>query len=249
MISHGSAATRGSRAAAHQRQHVALRAPVRQASVRGRPRTLVVSYSTKAAELLARAHERYSSKDLMAAMKLYEDVVNEDGATTRQKQAALYGSTAVHASFGDIELAQITLREGLKYGLDFEQALADPDLPDLMTSPQMLIQLRRFNTTAQSAITSRAGARQQQIQAAALQRAARVAGGGLGLGSGLPLGGGSPLGDLGSILGTPSSSSTEIDTSLMGVLRRVLGLVVVLTLLGVGLFYLGLEYVLKVPEL
>jgi hypothetical protein len=33
------------------------------------------------------------------------------------------------------------------------------------------------------------------------------------------------------------------------VLRRVLLLLVVLTVFGVGLFYLGLEYVLKVPEL
>ncbi len=30
--------------------------------------------------------------------------------TTSQRQAALFNSTAVHASFGDIELAQITLR-------------------------------------------------------------------------------------------------------------------------------------------
>jgi hypothetical protein len=34
----------------------------------------------------------------------------QDGVTTRQKQEALYGSTAVHATFGDVELAQITLR-------------------------------------------------------------------------------------------------------------------------------------------
>lgn len=34
----------------------------------------------------------------------------QDGATTRQLQEAFYGSTAVHATFGDVELAQITLR-------------------------------------------------------------------------------------------------------------------------------------------
>lgn len=34
----------------------------------------------------------------------------QEGVTTRQKQEALYGSTAVHATFGDVELAQITLR-------------------------------------------------------------------------------------------------------------------------------------------
>jgi hypothetical protein len=36
-------------------------------------------------------------------------VLQED-LTTRQKQEALYGQTAVHATFGDVELAQITLR-------------------------------------------------------------------------------------------------------------------------------------------
>ena len=30
--------------------------------------------------------------------------------TTSQRHAALFNSTAVHASFGDVELAQITLR-------------------------------------------------------------------------------------------------------------------------------------------
>ena len=30
--------------------------------------------------------------------------------TEQERQAALFNSTAVHASFGDIELAQITLR-------------------------------------------------------------------------------------------------------------------------------------------
>jgi hypothetical protein len=34
----------------------------------------------------------------------------QDDLTTRQKQEALYGQTAVHATFGDVELAQITLR-------------------------------------------------------------------------------------------------------------------------------------------
>jgi hypothetical protein len=34
----------------------------------------------------------------------------QEDIATRQRQAALYGSTAVHAAFGDVELAQITLR-------------------------------------------------------------------------------------------------------------------------------------------
>lgn len=31
--------------------------------------------------------------------------------------AAMYGVTAVHACFGDVELAQMTLRGGLGYGM------------------------------------------------------------------------------------------------------------------------------------
>jgi len=186
----------------------------------------------------------------------------QDGVTTRQKQTALYGSTAVHASFGDIELAQITLRggralgggsalfrglhckpaalvqlhcaphkplqshththqnpnssnppaippdrtaEGIRNGLDFEQCLSDPDLPGLVTSPQMLIQLRRFNTTAQQALSSRAAAAGKQ------QQRGRISGTGGGGGGMAPL-----KQDLGRILGTPTSDTAEIDTSVMG---------------------------------
>ena len=49
--------------------------------------------------------------------------------TAPQRQAALFGNTAVHASFGDVELAQMTLRAAIQEGLDFEQALQDPELP------------------------------------------------------------------------------------------------------------------------
>lgn len=35
----------------------------------------------------------------------------------RQRQASLYGQTAVHASFGDVELAQMTLRGGCRGNL------------------------------------------------------------------------------------------------------------------------------------
>lgn len=39
----------------------------------------------------------------------------QDDVSTRQRQEALYGQTAVHATFGDIELAQITLRGALNH--------------------------------------------------------------------------------------------------------------------------------------
>jgi hypothetical protein len=62
------------------------------------------------AQLLVTARAKYEAKDLMGALKLFEDTLAADGATARQRQAALFGATAVHATFGDVELAQITLR-------------------------------------------------------------------------------------------------------------------------------------------
>ncbi len=82
-----------------------------------------------------------------------------------QRQAALFNSTAVHASFGDVELAQITLRgrmqaaaatrpscdlqtlrlhsecgavaDGITAGLDFDAALKDPAMVKFQSSPQV----------------------------------------------------------------------------------------------------------------
>jgi hypothetical protein len=72
-----------------------------------------------------------------------------------------------------------------------------------MTSPQMLIQLRRFNTVAANKLAARGAA------GAAAARG-RIAGTGTG-------GGPTPLNpDLGSVLGTPTSDRTEIDTSVIG---------------------------------
>ncbi|KIZ05308.1 hypothetical protein MNEG_2655 [Monoraphidium neglectum] len=141
----------------------------------------------------------------MAAMKLYEDVLAQDGVTTRQKQAALFGSTAVHASFGDIELAQITLREGIRNGLDFDQALADPDLPDFVTSPQMLIQLRRFNQTAQGALAARSSRAVQRQRIGGTSSAGAGAGAGTGLNQ-----------DIGGMFGSSTSDTAQVDTSVIG---------------------------------
>ena len=55
-------------------------------------------------------------------------IITQD-PTAPQKAAALFGNTAVHASFGDVELAQMTLRAAIGEGLDFELALTDPELP------------------------------------------------------------------------------------------------------------------------
>jgi hypothetical protein len=100
--------------------------------------------------------------------------------------------------------------EGIRNGLDFEQAIADPDLPDIVTSTQMMIQLRRFNGTAQQALSNRAAA------AAGKQKAGAGAGARIG---GTGTGGGGKSGmsqDLGRVIGTPTSDTAEVDTSVMG---------------------------------
>eukprot|EP00775_Hariotina_reticulata_P013781 gene13781-13902_t len=181
------------------------------------------------AELLRQADAKYVAKDLMGAMKLYEDVLAQEDVATRQRQAALYGSTAVHAAFGDVELAQITLREAIKQGLDFEQALADPDMVDLVTSPQILIQLKRFNQQAQQAVAARSRSRMPIT-------------GSVGRGAKTKRSSSSPLDqDLGSILGTPDSDTAAIDTSVGAIIKRVLLVVLVGCGLGTALFFIGLE--------
>lgn len=191
---------------------------------------LVVRSAEKAAELLREGNAKYTAKDLMGALKLYEDVLNQDGVTTRQKQEALYGSTAVHATFGDVELAQITLREGIKTGLDFEQAVNDPEMVEMVTSTQILIQLKRFNQQAQAAVAARARVPLPGSGSSGGSSRARTKP------SAAPLDQ-----DLGSILGTPDSETAGVDTSVGAIIRRVLLVLLVGVGLGTALFFAGLE--------
>ena len=92
-------------------------------------------------------------------------MVVRQAPSQEQRQAAFFNSTAVHASFGDIELAQITLRgavrlcpdsvyapkrhytlltipslrrtDGIGAGLDFDAALKDPAMVKFQGSPQV----------------------------------------------------------------------------------------------------------------
>jgi hypothetical protein len=188
----------------------------------------LVVKSSKGAELLKQAKTKYNAKDLMGALKLYEDVLGQDGATTRQLQEALFGSTAVHATFGDVELAQITLREAIKQGLDFEQALADPDLPELVTSTQILIQLKRFNQQAQTAMAARSKAKPTLGSSSRPKTK--------------PASGSSPLDqDLGDILGSSTSDKAGVDTSVGAIIRRVALVVLAGVGLGTALFFIGLQ--------
>jgi hypothetical protein len=212
--------------------------------------------SSAAARALAAAHERYAARDYMPALKLYEAVAArkppaEDAGET-ERRAALFGATAVHTAFGDVELAQITLREGVSSaGLDFEAAMTDPNLPELVGATQIVIQLRRFNAQllqkqAQAAAAGKAPAPAAPAAASSSPRAAPPS---LPKPFTFPLNnGGGGKGnlmdrdDLASILGSSKGDRAEVDTTVRGVLQRVALLLLALVGLGAALFYLGLEY-------
>jgi hypothetical protein len=194
----------------------------------------------------------------MPALKLYEAVAARkspaEDATESDRRAALYGCTAVHTAFGDVELAQITLREGVTTAnLDFEAAMADPSLPDLVGATQILIQLRKFNAqllqkAAQKAAGGSAAAAAVPPPRAAAAFTSSSAGpkptfGGASSSKAPPQAGSlMDRDDLASILGSSKGDRAEVDTTVRAVLRRVALLVLAGFGLGAALFYLGLEY-------
>ncbi|GIL49803.1 hypothetical protein Vafri_6032 [Volvox africanus] len=185
-----------------------------------RAQVVLVQANAKADAILEKAKAKYKEGDRLQAMKLYEDVLNEE-PTADQKRAALFGVTAVHAAFGDVELAQMTLREALRNGLDYEKALEDPTYVQMVTSPQITIQLRRFSQQVKNAMANRPPTERPY-----------------GAGRSRPTGGQ----DLDAILGSAGGVQAEVDTSIGGIARRVVLVVLAGVLLGTALWFLGLEY-------
>ena len=97
---------------------------------------------------------------------------------------------------------------------------------------QIIIQLRKFNTSALKALEGRAAAR----------AAAAAAGPAPGAADRRAAPRGRLDADLDSILGSSSGDKAEVDTSPAAIAKRVALLLLVGLGLGVGLFYLGLEY-------
>jgi hypothetical protein len=190
----------------------------------------------------------------MPALKLYEAVAQRkppaEDAGDAERRAALYGCTAVHTAFGDVELAQITLREGVaSAGLDFEAAMADPTLPDLVGATQILIQLRRFNgqllqkQAAAAAAGRPVGAAAAAAAPSSSPRAAAPPASSRGPKAAPPPSGSlMDRDDLASILGSSKGDVAEVDTTVRAVLRRVALVLLAGVGLGAALFYLGLEY-------
>lgn len=162
----------------------------------------------------------------MGALKLWEDVPTT--ADTQERVTALYNCTCVHAGFGDVELAQITLRDAVLQGLDFKQMLENPtaydeDAVTLRASQQVLIRLRKFSEAALKAAEDRKSAasvvqRKEKKRALTMEE------------------------DLSERLETDMSG---IDTSIGGIVKRVLLLLLALSVGGVGLWFLGMNYLMK----
>eukprot|EP00192_Tetraselmis_astigmatica_P018905 CAMPEP_0117671922 /NCGR_PEP_ID=MMETSP0804-20121206/13617_1 /TAXON_ID=1074897 /ORGANISM="Tetraselmis astigmatica, Strain CCMP880" /LENGTH=252 /DNA_ID=CAMNT_0005480465 /DNA_START=58 /DNA_END=816 /DNA_ORIENTATION=+ len=204
-------------------------------SKRGAPQ--VVRASLKAQELTEEGKAFYTAGNRMGAMRCFEEAL-EEGPTPEQRQAALYNIICCHASFGDVELAQITLRDAINAGLNFEAALeaavANPNYVPFASSKQAKIQLKKFAETYAKSVAANA-----RTKTAAP-----------------PVMGGKVIEkrSVQEILGTKdvsgmtSTELTGIDTSVGGIVARVLGLVVVLILSGVAAYFIGLDYVMNVPE-
>eukprot|EP01024_Parvocaulis_polyphysoides_P024514 TRINITY_DN22452_c0_g1_i1.p2 TRINITY_DN22452_c0_g1~~TRINITY_DN22452_c0_g1_i1.p2 ORF type:complete len:158 (+),score=26.97 TRINITY_DN22452_c0_g1_i1:199-672(+) len=153
----------------------------------------------------------------MGALNCFENSLKKDPSAEQQK-IALFNATCVHANFGDVELAQVSLREAVLAGLDFEAAISEPDdqMLKMVAPTQIILQLKRFG----------ASVGQKKKSSNLVQNVASTS-------------------DQSQENPEDELFSTEIrgmDASVLGIIRRVLFLLVALTIFGVGLFYLGLAY-------
>lgn len=98
---------------------------------------------SQAAQIIEDATAMYLAGDRMSAIRRYEQALLKD-PTVEQRQECLYASTCVHASFGDLELAKMTLRDAIVAGLDWDSAVMRTDYVPFTASTQVKIQLRAF---------------------------------------------------------------------------------------------------------
>ncbi len=210
--------------------------------------------------MLAEAKKKYDANDRMGALNLWEQSLKQN-PETEQRLAALYNATCVHAGYGDVELAQITLREAVQRGLDFSKAIQDPTGVDeymvkFIASQQVLVRLKKFDEATRKAM----GAAAAPPSFSSSSSSSSVAGK-------------RPLPDPAQYSSSNSSNSSRssmpptrgvartkasmldsdlsrmletdmqgIDTSIFGIIKRVLILLSVLTGLGVGLYLVGINY-------
>lgn len=100
---------------------------------------------------------------------------------------------------------------------------------------QIIIQLKRFNSNAQAALTRVRSRPPASARSSSSSSSSSSFSSSMKVKSALDQ-------DLGGILGTPTSDKAAIDTSVGGIIRRVLLLLLALSALGGVLFFVGLEY-------
>ena len=181
--------------------------------------------------MLSDAKQKYDANDRMGALYLWEQALKKDEADNSQRVAALYNATCVHAGFGDVELAQITLREAVQRGLEFSKAIQDPEALDpslvkFVASQQVLVRLKKFDEATRKAMGAAAAPPSFNSSGSSQSR---------------------PRRNKPSVLDNDLSKMLEtdmqgIDTAVFGIIRRVAVLLAVLTAMGVSLYLVGIKY-------
>ncbi|CAG9467882.1 unnamed protein product [Pedinophyceae sp. YPF-701] len=229
------------------RSCLAGRPVVQRAAIARQPRALVLRTraSAEARAKLDEGRKLFDAGDRMGAIRMYDEVI-EAGPTPEQVQEALYSATCCHASFGDIELAKMTLRDAVAAGLDFEAAVKNEEWVPLIASTQCKIQLRNFSKAV--AKQTRAGAGPATDEQKAMQKSQGITPKRQAPAYKPSLSGDASLqdrlrdanerGDVSELLATDMGEG--LDTSLGAIARRVAILLLVLTVSGVVMWYAGL---------
>mmetsp|Transcript_36915 Transcript_36915/g.94420 ORF Transcript_36915/g.94420 Transcript_36915/m.94420 type:complete len:252 (-) Transcript_36915:466-1221(-) len=202
-----------------------------------RRRCLCVRSSMKSQELLDEGKALVTAGNRMGAIRAFEEALAEDPSPA-QRQESLYSIMVCHASFGDVELAQITLREAIQAGLTLDDALRNDSYLPFTASKQAQIQLRKFSEIY---IKSVQKAEAQAPAPATLDSAT--------LNKSRPKKSVQELLGTRDVSGMTSTTLTGIDTSVAGIFARVAALVAFLIVFGIAAYFIGLDYVMQVPEL
>lgn len=189
------------------------------------------------------AQTKYDAGDRLAALRLWEKALRSD-PDQDERLAALFNSTAVYASTGDLELARMSLREAVQLGLDYNatcQGNGDPRCVEMRASQQMLIQLRKFNEAVLKAMASKTATPSPPPgMRSSMKRNTSGSSNSSSKSKKLR----DNADDLTNLLETDMEG---LDTSILGVVKRVTLVLLALSGLGVGLFFYGLKY-LAPPE-
>jgi len=188
-------------------------------------RRCVLAASTAAGEAIARGKERFKSGDMMGALKEW-DAGLAQSPDEEQRRELHFSSACVHAAFGDVELAKMSVRDAINAGLVWDEAVRREGYLELQASTQVKIQLRNFADQV-----ARGARRAREAEAAGpLTPAATPA---------PPRPRVSARTSVEELVGAKMADG--MDVSVGGVVRRVAFLLAALIGLGVALYFAGLQ--------